>query len=128
MRLELFPNGLVDDMAGDANAVVLRRTGDARYSLTVAAGPKIEVELWTARKNRMRALFWDDRPAWVSLAADADEELESLSAEQCAVHLENLDRASYFLGLARGADHWGLTLRARGYIKARIVPGGEMAG
>ena len=122
MRLDLFPSGLIDDLAVDKVSLVIERTGDSRYRVGMVGSESVEVELWTTRKDRIRIAPWDEKPRWIDLSVAESGELLSLHATDCDVHLEHLDRPAYFLGLARSSEHWGLILSATGYIKTRVLP------
>ena len=60
----------------------------------------MSLEIWTTAKARISVRLDDDigAPSWFVLRTDR-EILESLMAKDCAVHLEQLDRGHYFLGL-----------------------------
>jgi hypothetical protein len=122
VRVQLFPGGLVDDLAGHADAINIERIGDARYSMSLTASSCISIEIWTTRKDRILATALDRLPEWVALAVGSEGELVSMSATDCNIHLEHLDRPTYFLGLSRDDEHWALQLGSRGYIKVRPVP------
>src|SRR5689334_131034 len=116
MRLDLFTNGMVDDLVIESVTLQLRRTGDARYLLEATGKSSVLLTLWTTRKDRVLVDPWPDRPAWAVLETGPAGELVFLRASDCDVHFENLDRSYYFLGLTRGPIAWGLNLRAHGYI------------
>jgi hypothetical protein len=120
LRLDLFPTGLVDDLAVDQVSLAIERTGDSRYRIGMVGSESVEIELWTTRKGRIRIAPWDEKPGWVALSVAESGELQSLHATDCDVHLEHLDRPAYFLGLARSRERWGLILSA-GYIKTRVL-------
>jgi hypothetical protein len=44
-----------------------------------------------------------------------------LSATARALHMERMDRASYFVGLSRDSAHFGLHLVTHGYLVVRFV-------
>lgn len=123
VRIDLLPNGIVDDLAVDLADVTIERTGEARFMMRISGAGDVELEIWTTRKQRVRVSPWEDapKPEWVLLETATTDELESLRATRCGVHFEQMDRASYFLGLEREPDRWGLFLRAHGYLSARVV-------
>ncbi len=123
MHLDRFGSGLIGDMWASAVSVELHRTGEARYTLRlVGPGGPITIAIWTTRKSRIRAEYWDDRPPWIALSTGASSELESLTVEYCDFHFEHVDRDRYIMGFARCDQSWYMAIVAGGYIKTRIVP------
>jgi hypothetical protein len=122
-RTELTASGFVDDMFLEHATLEITRTGVARYSfIATTTDGAISLEIWTTVKARISVRIDDDIGvhSWFVLRTER-EILESLTAKDCAVHLEQLDRGHYFLGLCRGPDEIRLHLDAPGYIKARPV-------
>jgi hypothetical protein len=119
---DLTPAGFVDDLFVENATLEISRTGGARYSfVAIMIGEAISVDIWTTQKARISVRIYDGGDQeWVTIRADG-EVLESLTATNCDVHFEQLDRAQYFLGLYRGTDKTGICLHAPGYIKARPV-------
>ena len=125
-RTDLTASGFVDDLFLEQATLEINRSGVARYSFTATTTDgAISLEIWTTAKARISVRIDDDIGAhsWFVLRTD-QEILESLTAKECAVHLEQLDRGHYFLGLYRGPDEIRLHLGAPRYIKARPVDKG----
>jgi hypothetical protein len=121
-RTHLTPAGFVDDLFVERATLEIRSSGSARYSFVATMSDEmVSVDIWTTEKARISVRIDDggDRD-WITIRTDG-EVLESLTAVNCAVHLEQLDRGHYFLGLYRGADEVRLHLRAPGHIKVRPV-------
>jgi hypothetical protein len=122
-RLDLTPTGFVDDLFIERATLEITRTGDARYSFVATATEgATSIEIWTT-KDAQISVRTDDaqcEQGWISIETEG-EVLRSLRATDCSVHLEQLDRRHYFLGLYRGADEVRLQLHAPGYIKVRTV-------
>ena len=123
MRIQLSPSGSIDDMAGEVSAVHISRTGASRYRVDLHSARRIQLELWASHMDRVVVAPSDDQPHWIALSVESAGELVSLSAPDCRFHLEQLETNAYFLGVTRGDKKWGLTLRATGYIKTRVMSG-----
>lgn len=122
VRVALRPNGTIDEVWADAVEVRFTRTGDSRYVVRVRGTEDAEILLWTTRKQQIRLCPLDPAPpAWIVLELADAGELRGLSATACALHVEQMDRASYFVGLSRDDAHFGLHLVTHGYLKARFV-------
>jgi hypothetical protein len=121
MRIELLRNGLVDDLVVEATMVRLVRSGDARCRIEVQGQTDLEIEVWTTRKSRLLVRENESPPKWITPVARTGEDLDQVEATHCLVHLEQMDRCSYFLGLSREDDAWGLSLSSPAYTKARVV-------
>jgi hypothetical protein len=123
MHLDRFESGLIGDMWANAESLELHRIGEARYTLhLVGPGGPITIAIWTTRKSRIRAEYWDGRPPWIALSTTPSSELESLTVEYCGFHFEHVDRDRYIMGFERCEQSWYMAIVAGGYIKTRIVP------
>ncbi len=112
---------MIGDLVVDAVSLEITRTGEARYRIDVAGEVRLAIELWTARKARLEVACPDSPPAWIRLTVTPDGELDVLRATDCQLHLEQMDRRTYCLGLSSGGDFWGFFLSSPAYAKARIV-------
>ena len=128
MRIDLLRSGLIDDLVIDARVVRLTRSGDAKYRIEIEGEADLQIEVWTTRKSRLLAEEHEPPPDWVGPVVRSDERLDQLEATNCLVHLEQMDRRSYFLGLSRELDSWGLSFSSPAYAKARVVSDGPIAG
>ena len=122
MRLDLQPNGAVDDLVVDSVSLEIARVGDVHYELRVDGTARVVISFWTTRKARVLVDAWGDRPSWTHLDVGPFGELVAFRALDCNLHFEQLDRGTYFLRVSRDRVHWGLNLRAHGYIASRVEP------
>jgi hypothetical protein len=125
MQIDSFSSGLLNEVWAEAVVVEIRRTGDARYDLTISgSGGITTIRIWTTRKRRIRAECWNPRPRWVTLLIGPQSELESLIVERCGFHLEHCDRNRYILGFSRYDEcpwYMGISTDAHGYIQTRVA-------
>jgi hypothetical protein len=124
MLLEIAESGLVEDFAVGDGTLEVARAGDTRFRFQIAGPHPLVIELWTKRKGTIRAESRDEPPSWVTVERGRPDELVSLRAESCEIHLEQLDRDTYALTLDRGSEQWRLVLRGYGYLKTRVLPAG----
>jgi hypothetical protein len=122
-RTDLSPTGFVDDLVLEGATLEIRRTGAARYAFEAStADGAVALEIWTTAKETIRVRF-DEGVAdkdWCTIQTDGDV-LESVSATDCTIHLEQLDQSHYYLGLFRAPDEIRLRVYAGGYVKVRPV-------
>lgn len=121
MRIELMKNGLIDDLSVVASAVRLTRSGDATYRLDIQGEVELQIDVWTTRKSHLLLRQNEQPPEWVSRVPESGEVVDGVEAINCLVHLECMDRRSYFLGLSRDRDSWGTILYSPAYAKARVI-------
>lgn len=50
MRIDLFPNGLIDDLVVEDCALRIERTGDARYMLHITGASTLTIAVWDTRR------------------------------------------------------------------------------
>lgn len=125
MRVNCFSSGLIDEIFAEAISVEIRRTGDARYDLTISESDgATTVRIWTTRKRRIQAECWNPRPRCVALSTGPGSELESLIAERCGFHFEHCDRNRYIMGFFSRGDQesWYMGISTDGYIQTRVAP------
>ena len=75
IRIDNFPDGLIDDLLIDEANVRIDRTGQARYRFTITSSNKTtEFDLWTTKKGRI-AFKWGSgvRPACVDVVKKGNE-------------------------------------------------------
>jgi len=123
VRLDVSKSGIVDDFFVESTSMHLHRSGKARYTIKITGADAIELEVWTTQKARFLLTPRDPPPDCDLVARDAGGEIESIQAEGCAVHLEQMDRRAYVLGLDRDGHSWGLIISSPAYAKARVVTG-----
>ena len=123
MHIDLFSSGLINELWAEAVSVLIRRTGDARYDLTVSdSGSITTVRIWTTRKRKIWVECWDPRPQWVALLTGPGSELESLIVECCSFHFEHCNRNRYIMGFSRyDQGSWYMGISADGYIQTRVA-------
>lgn len=123
LRIDIHPSGLVVEAFADCHAVRCRRTGVARYRLSARGRDpeRLELELWTSQRGSIDLEVRDVEP-WVVLEP-AGEGGGGFSATDCSLHLEQLDRAHYWLGLSRDDALVHVEFRPAGYLEARRVSG-----
>ena len=128
MRIDLLKSGLIDDLVVDARVVRLTRSGDAKYRLEIEGEAGLQIEVWTTKKSRLLVEEHEPPPEWVIPVMRSGESLDQLEATNCVVHLEQMDRRSYFLGLSRELHSWGMSFSSPAYAKARVVSASPSAG
>lgn len=125
MRIDLLKNGLIDDLFVEASVVRVTRSGDARFTIDLQGEADLQIEVWTTKKSSLLAEEREPPPEWIGPVAKCDGLVEKLEATSCLLHLEQMDRRSYFLGLSREGDSWGLTFSSPAYVKARVLSNAE---
>ena len=128
MRIDLSKSGLIGDLVVDARVVRLTRSGDAKYRIEIEGEAELQIEVWTTKKSRLLAEEHEPPPEWVGPVTRSGECLDQLEATNCLVHLEQMHRRLYFLGLSRELDSWGLSFSSPAYAKARVVAESPIAG
>jgi hypothetical protein len=128
MRIDLFKNGLIDDLVVQSKAVRITRSGEARCRIQIRGEADLEIEVWTTRKSSLQLQQNEPPPQWIDRVAMSGEGIVEVVATECLVHLEQMDRRSYWLGLSREHDQWGLNFLSPAYAKARMVQPSKAPG
>lgn len=121
-RLYLCPAGVVDEVVVECAEIELQRSGAARYLLSIRGGQgeAVDLVLWTSQRGCIEVRVRDQKD-WVTVTFGADGTLEMLIAKMCLVHLEQMDRRCYWIGLSRGDSYTHIDFWTRGYIKTKII-------
>ena len=128
VRVNVLPSGLLDELVVSDCDFEIRRTGQAKYRLTARPDPAdpYVVDLWTSKLGTIKTVVRDIE-AWVTVYMDADGSLRILRAADCGLHLEQMTRGNYWMGLDRADSHVHVNMSTSGYLKARIVNPGDDA-
>ncbi len=120
--VRLTPSGHVDEVILASASFSMLRTGISRYRLNASSSAlkNIALELWTSKKGQIKA-FIENEEDWMSVSWKTDGILERLHVDKCSIHLEQMDRGFYWIGLSREDDTVNIQLTTKGYIKSKIV-------
>ena len=130
-RLDTFPDGLlIDDLVIGPGSLSIRLVGAARYEIAMACntGRQLALTTWTSGKGKTSTRLRDVAP-WAIARLGDDGNLDALSAADCLMHLEHMDRGCYWMGLDHSGDTMHIDFLTRGYLKTRVLthvkPGAE---
>lgn len=120
MRIDLFPNGLIDDLVVEDCALRIERTGDARYTLHVTGASTLTIAVWGTRHVPL-TLDPIDLMDWIRMDASAPVGGCVVETGACNLHLESMTRRHYWLGLYRDDNLSHIHFTSPGYVKARLL-------
>ena len=131
-RLDTFADGsLVSDLVIGPGSLSIRLVGAARYEIVMACGTRRQLTLtiWTTQKGKISTQLRDGG-SWAVARLGADGSLDVMSASDCLMHLEHMDRGCYWMGLSHsGGDTMSIGFSTPGYLKTKILahvePGDE---
>jgi hypothetical protein len=123
-RLNLFTDGsLIDELWTGVGGVAIVLTGAARYEISAGcdSGRQLAVLLWTSGRGTITTQVRDPGQ-WAISRLGADGNLQALTATNCSVHLEHMDRGHYWLGLDHSSgETMHIDLLTPGYLKTRLL-------
>ena len=124
-ELQRQPTGLVDDLLVEPTSFTISQTSEAQYEFRfeLTESSVLLVRLWTTKKGKIEALLGTEAlnaPApGIRCIASPEGRLISLEALNCGVHLEQMDRGHYWLGMfAPDSDLIHVNFHAHGYIES----------
>lgn len=120
MRIDLFPNGLIDDLVVEDCALRIERTGDAKYTLHITGVSTLTIAVWGTRRVPL-TLDSIDLMDWIRMDPSAPVGGCVLETAACHLHLESMTRRHYWLGLYRDGNLSHINFFSPGYVKARLV-------
>lgn len=120
MRIDLFPNGLIDDLVVEDCSLRIERTGDSRYTLHITGASTLTIAVWSTRRVPL-ALDPIDLMDWIRMDPSAPVGGCVVETDACNLHLESMTRRHYWLGLCRDDSLSHIHFISPGYVKARIL-------
>lgn len=120
MRIDLFPNGLIDDLVVEDCSLRIERTGDARYTLRITGASALTIDVWGSRRVPL-TLDPIDLMDWIRMDPSAPVGSLVVETDVCHLHLESMTRRHYWLGLSRDDNLSHIHFTSPGYVKARLL-------
>jgi hypothetical protein len=120
MRIDLFPNGLIDDLVVEECSLRIERTGDARYTLHITGAKTLAITLWGPRHVPLM-LDPIDLMDWIRMDPSAPVGNLVVETDVCHLQLESMTRRDYWLGLSRDDNLSHIHFTSPGYVKARLL-------
>lgn len=120
MRIALFSNGELDELAVEHCSMRALRSGDAQCVLQIVGDSSLSILLWSSRRFplTLHAVGQLDRVQQHDIAPIGGVLLE---ADDCDLRLEHLHRKAYCLGLSRNGEHCRYIFESTAYVKAKIL-------
>jgi hypothetical protein len=120
MRIDLFPNGLIDDLVVEDCSLRIERTGDAKYTLRITGASALTIDVWGSRRFPL-TLDPIELMDWIRMEASAPVGGCVVETDVCNLHLESMTRRHYWLGLSRDDNLSHIHFTSPGYVKARLL-------
>ena len=114
----------IDDLSLDVAFLRVAKIGLAKYEIatTSLADGELSIDLWTSKKGRIETVVCDAVAASEMFKLLANQgSLALLEVVRCNVHLENLTRGHYWLGITLSSGELvHVDFTTRGYLKAVV--------